>query len=183
MPPRTPESGFSLLEVLVATTVFAVAVAGLADVCAMATRANATARATTVATMLAVQKMEQLRALTWGFDELSQPLSDTTTDISGSADTRNAGAGLSPSPRGALAQNTAGYCDFLDAAGQPLGGGAVPPATAVFVRRWSVEPLPSNPADTLVLQVIVTRAVRGAAARGPLPDDARIVSVKGRKGS
>jgi hypothetical protein len=44
-----------------------------------------------------------------------------------------------------------------------------------------VEPLPSHPDDMLVLQVLVTRAIRGAAAPRPLPDDARLISVKGRK--
>jgi hypothetical protein len=131
--------------------------------------------------MLAAQKMEQLRALTWGFDELDVPLSDTATDLTVSPESPNGSVGLSPSPPGALAQNTAGYCDFLDAAGQSLGGGPVPPPAAIFARRWSVEPLPSHPADTLVLQVVVTRAAHGAAAQRPLPDDARLVSVKGRK--
>ena len=161
------QRGFSLLEVLVATAVFAVAVAGLAEMCVTATRANTTARAVTSASMLAAQKMEQLRALTWGFDQLAAPLSDTTTDISASPETPNVGVGLSPSPPGALAHNTAGYCDFLDAAGQSLGGGTVPPPAAIFARRWSVEPLPSHPADTLVLQVIVTRDLQGAAQKTP----------------
>jgi prepilin-type N-terminal cleavage/methylation domain-containing protein len=179
MPLRLTESGFSLLEVLVATTVFALAVAGLADVCAVAARANATARVSTLSSMLATQKMEQLRALTWGFDEAGAPLSDATTDISVSPERPGAGVGLSPSPASALGQNIAGYCDYLDATGRSLGGGTSAPAAAVFARRWSVEPLPSNP-NTLVLQVIVTRAIRGGA-RGRLPDDARVVSVKARK--
>jgi prepilin-type N-terminal cleavage/methylation domain-containing protein len=181
MRPGPDERGFSLLEVLVATAVFTVAVAGLAEVCVTATRANSTARTTTSASMLAAQKMEQLRALTWGFDERAAPLSDTTTDLSVSPESPIGGVGLTPSPPGALAQNTAGYCDFLDAAGQSLGGGTVPPPAAIFARRWSVEPLPSHPANTLVLQVMVTRAIRGAVAPRRLPDDARLISVKGRK--
>jgi prepilin-type N-terminal cleavage/methylation domain-containing protein len=182
MRPGTAERGFSLLEVLVATAVFTVAIAGLAEICVTATRANSTARATTSASMLAAQKMEQLRALAWGFDALAAPLSDTTTDLSVNPVSPSGGVGLTPSPPGALRQNTAGYCDFLDTAGQPLGGGTVPPAGAIFARRWSVEPLPSHPADTLVLQVIVTRAIRGgAAAPPPLPDDARLISVRGRR--
>ncbi len=180
MRPQTDERGFSLLEVLVATAVFTVAVAGLAEICLTATRANSTARATTSTSMLAIQKMEQLRALTWGFDELAAPLSDTTTDLSVSPESPNGGVGLTPSPPGALGQNTSGYCDFLDAAGQPLGGGTVPPAAAIFARRWSVEPLPSHPADTLVLQVVVTRDLRGVSPR-PRPDDARLIGVKSRK--
>jgi prepilin-type N-terminal cleavage/methylation domain-containing protein len=181
MRPGAAEQGFSLLEVLVATTVFTVAVAGLAEICVIASRANSTARAITAASMLAASKMEQLRALTWGFDEFAAPLGDFTTDLTVSPEMPNVGVGLSPSPPAALARNTAGYCDFLDAAGHWLSGGAVPPAGAVFVRRWSIEPLPSRPADTLVLQVMVTRAVHGAAAPQPLPDDARLITLKGRK--
>jgi prepilin-type N-terminal cleavage/methylation domain-containing protein len=177
---RTAESGFSLLEVLVATAIFAGGVATLASLGATSTRANTNARGMTLTSMLAAQKMEQLRALTWGFDELARPLSDTTTDISVSPAQPGAGAGLRPSPVGALAQNTPGYCDFLDATGESLGGGTRAPAAAVFVRRWSVEPLPSNPANTLVLQVIVTRAHRGGV-RGRVPDETRFVCVKGRK--
>jgi hypothetical protein len=145
----------------------------------MAARANTSARTSTLTSMLAAQKMEQLRALTWGFDEAGGPLSDTTTDLSASPERPGVSVGLSPSPAGALEQNVAGYCDFLDATGRPLGGGATPPAGALFVRRWSVEPLPAKP-NTLLLQVIVTRAVRGGAA-GSLPDATRLVSAKGRK--
>ncbi|MBI3400173.1 MAG: prepilin-type N-terminal cleavage/methylation domain-containing protein [Acidobacteria bacterium] len=176
MKQRASESGFSLLEVLVATTVFALAVAGLADVCAVAARANTSARDSTLASLLAAQKMEQLRSLMWGFDTAGRPLSDTTTDVSVTPERPSAGVGLSPSPPGALAQNVAGYCDFLDAAGRPLGGGTEPPASAQFARRWSVQPLPAN-LNTLVLQVVVTRAVHG----GAMHEAARVVSVKGRK--
>ena len=62
--------------------------------------------------------------------------------------------GLRPSPSDALDRNTAGYCDFLDAQGRPLGGGGVtPPVAASFVRRWSVIPLAASPANALLLQV------------------------------
>jgi hypothetical protein len=52
-----------------------------------------------------------------------------------------------------------------------------------------VEPLPINPDNTLVLQVLVTRArSRGLAESAigvvtRLPDEARIVTVKTRKAS
>jgi hypothetical protein len=60
----------------------------------------------------------------------------------------------------------------------------------VYIRRWSIEPLPTNPNNTLILQVLVTRwRSRGVAdteeANGGrrLPDEARIISVKTRKAS
>lgn len=176
--------GFTLLEVLVAMTLLVFAVAALASVSAIATRANATAKASTLASLLAAQKLEQLLALTWGYDALGRPLSDTTTDLTVFPPAVGSGVGLSASPLEALAQNTVGYCDFLDASGASLGGGTTPPALAAFVRRWSIVPLPSNPANTLVLQVLVTR-VRRTAARPvrALPDEAAFVTIKTRKGT
>lgn len=156
----------------------------LAQLFAIATRANTGAKGTTFATVLAEQKMEQLRGLTWGFDALGLPQSDFTTDITVVPERAGLGRGLSPSPGNALAANIEDYADFLDARGNSLGGGTVPPSGAVYIRRWSIEPLPSNPNNTLILQVLVThRRLRGSAdADGTrLPDEARVVSVKTRK--
>ena len=54
--------GFSLVEVLIATGLLATAIAALAQVFAVATRSNVEARDTTYATVLAAQKLEELRA-------------------------------------------------------------------------------------------------------------------------
>ena len=113
-----------------------VAVSGLAHLLTVAAYTNARARATTYAAVLAQQKMEQLRGLAWGFDALGLPLSDTTTDTTAVEELPSGGQGLTPSaPAGAtgpLAENTAGYCDFLDGFGNSLGGGtaAAPPSDA-----------------------------------------------------
>jgi prepilin-type N-terminal cleavage/methylation domain-containing protein len=174
-------SGFSLLEVLVAITILVVTLTTLAQLSTTAARTNITARRATVAALLAAQKMEQLRALTWGFDAAGNRSSDTTTDITIFPPRPNQGVGLSPSPPGALRQNTSGYCDYLDANGRWVGAGAFAPPTAVFARRWSVEPLPASP-DSLVLQVIVARHRAGTTER-LLPDEARLVTVKTRTAS
>jgi hypothetical protein len=147
---------------------------------AVSARANTSAKTTTFASLLAVQKMEQLRALTWGFDAFGRPLSDTTTDVTLFPPRSGSGVGLSPSPAGTLDRNMPGYCDFLDASGLSLGGGAAAPAAAIYLRRWSVDPLPSSPDNTLVLQVLVAR-VRGAAGTPRVrPDEARIATVRTR---
>ena len=57
--------GFSLLEVLVASSILTVALVSLAQVLAVAVTANAAAGKTTSATLFAAQKMEDLRAATW----------------------------------------------------------------------------------------------------------------------
>jgi len=152
---------------------------------AISTRANFSAKTTTTAAILAQQKMEQLRALTWGFDILGLPLSDYSSDTTVIPEAPTGGKGLSPSPPDVLKSNQDGYCDFLDRHGYPLGGGATPPAGAVYIRRWSIEPMPTNPNNTLILQVLVTplrdRGADSSTNTRRLPDEARIVSVKTRK--
>ena len=184
--PRDPrrEGGFSLLEVLVASSIMAVALTTLAQLFVMSTNANRSAKTTTYAAVLAQQKMEQLRGLAWGFDNLGLPITDISTNTAKVPEEANGGTGLSPG--GSVGGNVAGYCDFLDKNGNSLGTGPTPLAGTVYIRRWSIEPLPTNPNNTLVLQVLVTRSRdRGAAdtATGTarLPDEARIISVKTRK--
>ena len=180
-------AGFTLIEVLVATTILIVALASLAQLFAVSTRTNATAKATSIALLLAEEKMEQLRSLEWGFDTLGLPLSDNSTDTAIVPESATGGTGLSPSPSGALSANTPGFVDYLGPNGVSFGGGSpTPPAGAVYTRRWSIEPLPASPNDTLVLQVLVTpwrdRGVADTAIGVTrLPREARLVSVKTRK--
>lgn len=183
----TADGGFSLLEVLVATTILTVALAALAQLFATSTRANASAKATTMAALLAQQKMEQLRSLTWGFDALGLPQTDTTSDTTTIPEGPSGGRGLGASPAGALSRDTVGYVDYLDGSGRSLGArDTAPPPGTIYIRRWSLEPLPGSPGNTIVLQVLVTRwRSRGTADATPgvarLPDEARLVSVKTRK--
>jgi prepilin-type N-terminal cleavage/methylation domain-containing protein len=181
---RRHEGGFSLLEVLVASTIMAVALTTLAQLFVMSTNANTGAKTTTYAAVLAQQKMEQLRGLAWGFDNLGLPITDISTDLSVVPEQPIGGPGLSPG--GSLGTNAPGYCDFLDKNGNSLGTGTTPTPGAVYIRRWTVEPLPTNPNNTIVLQVLVTRwRNRGTAdtqvGTGRQPDEARIISVKTRK--
>ncbi len=181
-------SGFTLTEVLIACVILTTGIVALAQLFMISTASNRTARSMTSTMVMAQQKMEQLRSLTWGFDTLNLPLSDTTTDISVVPFT-SSGSGLSPSPGGTLTQNTSGFVDYLDQYGNWVGHGSSPPSTAVWIRRWSIEPLPTNPNNTLILQVLVTRyrnrAAAGALGEGEdvarLPEEARLVSVKTRK--
>ncbi len=59
------------------------------------------------------------------------------------------------------------------------------PQNTAYIRRWMVEPLPTNPNNTLILQVLVTRSQdRGTADAGSvarMPEEARLVTVKTRK--
>ena len=127
------EHGFSLLEILVASTILTVGLLSLAQLLAMAVTANASAGTATHAALLAAQKIEDLRAEPWE----------------------------------SLEGHTGEFVDHLDRAGTALEGAA---AIAAFTRQWSVEPLRGDPANTVVIQVIV-RTER---------DDTRIVTVRTR---
>lgn len=181
-------SGFSLAEVLIAMGILTAVSLGVAQLFAVSTRANLVARGQTSTTAMAEQKIEQLRSLTWGFDTDGQglPVSDTTTNLAEDPPTTT-GAGLNPSPLDSLEQNTPGYVDFLDPNGTHVGTGMTPPGSAAFIRRWSIRPLPTNPNNTLVLQVLVTPVSNegsrtgGVGPRQRMPGDALLVSVKTRK--
>ena len=177
--------GFSLVETLVATALLATALVTLAQLFALSTRTNVASHNTTYAAVLAEQKMEELRALVWGFDTQGLPISDIATDTSVTPMDSNGGTGLKPSPTAALQENTPGYVDYVDGFGNKLGTGANPPQDAIYTRRWSVTPLPTNPNNTLVIQVLVTRNNnRGQANDGNvvrLPEEARMIAVRTRK--
>ena len=187
------EQGFGLVETLVSVGLLTAVSISVAQLFAVAALANHTARDKTSTSMLAVEKMEQLRSLTWGIEtqpggEIGLPVSDLATDLSVEPPAA-CGPGLLPSPGGTLETNTPFYVDYLDADGQWLGSGGSPPPGTVYIRRWAVDPLPASPNDTLVLQVLATtlrqelrRAAAAAAGpRGRLPADSWLVSVKTRK--
>jgi prepilin-type N-terminal cleavage/methylation domain-containing protein len=182
--------GFTLIEVVVAMAILTVVSLGVAQLFALATRANIIARGQTSTTILAEQKIEQIRAMTWGFDTAGHglPISDTTSNVAVYPSTLG-GKGLNPSPVDSLVANTAGFVDFVDARGTWVGTGSNAPATTLYVRRWSIQPLPTNPNNTLVIQVLVTpmanEAVRAlsAAPRVRMPGDTLLVTVKTRKAS
>jgi len=182
--------GFSLVEVLISMGLLTAVSLGVAQLFALSTRANVIAKGATSTTAMAQQKLEQLRGLTWGFDleGLGLPLSDTTTNVSVDPPAHN-GSGLNPSPIDSLDQNTAGFVDFLDGGGIWVGTGSTPPGTAVYIRRWSIQPLPTNPNNTLVIQVLVTPVtseaarVQSAFTRTRMSGDALLVTVRTRKAS
>jgi prepilin-type N-terminal cleavage/methylation domain-containing protein len=167
MPRRcTRGDGFSLVEVLVATSVFVVALAATAPLVTTAIHANARARAATFSMLLAEEKMEELVAALWQQD--------------------TPGIALVVSPPGTLKRSTAGYCDYVDRYGHGLGGGPEPPPGAAYLRRWSIDPLPMYPASTRVLQVVATPSRGGSDAAGDvtkLRDTARVVMVRTRRSS
>jgi hypothetical protein len=133
--------GFSLVEALVATALLAAALTVIASLFAMSVRANVEARRVTMASVLARDKLEQLRA---------------------------PGVPMAPSPPDSLGRNREGYCDFLDPQGRTIGAGSQMPDDAMFVRRWVVRPLGGTAGEPVALEVLVAeRAAIGEDAPDP----------------
>jgi hypothetical protein len=183
--PVGSESGFSLLEAVVATGLLAGGIVALGEMFAFSVADNTSSRTRTFAAVLAVQKLEQLRALTWTFDASGTPISDLTTNTALPEPSPAGGTGLSPSPGHSLTSSVDGYVDYVDRRGRIVGGGSSPPPGTLYVRRWSIERLPGNPDHTLILQVAVTIHRRGTAgANGsarPQREEARVMTIKTRR--
>lgn len=173
--------GFTLIEAITATGLAVVALVPLSALFAGATQTTLDARQATVASVLASQKLEQLRALDWRVDDTGR-VGDVSTDTASATGVAAGGTGLSTSPPDAWVADTNGWTDYIDQWGAPLGGGAVPPGASVYVRRWSITPLASDPSDTLLIRVRVMPAV--AALRRddgtPRRGEARLVAVRTR---
>jgi hypothetical protein len=175
-------SGFALLDAVIAAAIATTIAAGSYMLLSVAIRATQRARTQTVETMAAVRKMEELRSLEWGHvttraPAISMSSSDLTTDLSNDPGTDD-GPGLLRSPPGTLNGNVDAYVDYLDANGGWIGRGQSPPAAAVYVRRWSVQPHSSDPDNVLVFEVVVGR--RGSAS-AQLADPIHLVSLEARK--
>ena len=178
------EVGSSLVEALIAALVLTSGVVTMAHLFSVATASNLAARRSTVAAILAQQKLEQLGALTFGYDAAGLPLTDTATDTTRTPPAAG-GTGLQASPPSTLQQNTAGFVDHVGSDGRVIDGGVQAPAESVFTRRWSVEPASTSPDSALVIQVLVTTTGREAhtvrSGTSGRYGEARVVTVRARK--
>jgi len=179
-------AGTSLIEVLVAVGIGVTVLGPLATLLFVGASSLALARETSLATSLAMRKMEQLTAAVWAVDAAGAPVSDTASDFTAAPPPPpTGGTGLSASPSWSLVQNCVGFVDYLDSAGNWIGAGSLPPPGAAYVRRWHIEPSVSDPADSLVLQVLVVPRGRlapdGYDYSGREPGTVRLVSARTRR--
>jgi len=162
------DSGFALIEVLIATIVLTAAALVVVALFVAAARSIQSASNMSKASVLGREKLEQLRALLWIYADDGSAQSDLSSDLSTDPPTPT-GQGLGPSPAASLTQNTAGYVDYLDMSGRWVGNGLSPNAAAAFVRRWSIQPAAADPVNTRVLRVVVFPATAGSPASGAVP--------------
>jgi len=131
--------GFTLVETVVATGILITALAGVAHLFVLGSQLSRQSGASGAALRAAQEKLEQLRSLTFGFND------DGETDTASELD---------PSPTYALNENTAGYSDWLDLGGEVLADSD----GAAFVRRWRITRLGTETPDALALEVCVFAA-------------------------
>ena len=143
---------------MVALLIAAIALTALAQLFVIAVQADGDARRAAFASLLAVQKVEQLRSL---------------------------GADLAAQGSPSLDANIPGACDFVDEYGRSIGTAATAPPGTVYIRRWSIEPIPGEPGSFVVQVAVLPRSWRGSG--GPSHGDARwlggahIVTVKTKR--
>jgi hypothetical protein len=160
-----------------------IAAAGIAGMTGLAVESAHAAGTQTLTSLLAQQKLAELRALVWSYDANGVAISDTTTDLSTQPHAAS-GTGLQPTTA-SLDTSVNGLADYLASDGAWLGTGPAPPPAAVYVRRWSIRALPEDPANVLVLQVLVSPVVsdvrnrRAKAAR--VREDALLTSMVARR--
>ena len=157
--PKRNARGFALLEALIACALMASALAALVHVATLATTQSLALRRSATALVLAQAKLEELRALSWRYDEAGVPISSPR---------------LGPSPPSTLTNAVDGWVEVLDRFGDPVDE----EEAAGFERRWSIVEFSADDPDTLVLQVCVF--ARDGAVAGVLAD-ACVQGIRTRK--
>lgn len=170
--------GFSLIEVLIALVLLVVAVLGVLQLVALAVSATNSARVQSLTVTLASARLEQLRTLTFDFDDTGSATTDLSTNLS-TATPVPGGSGLTPG--GSLDTSVGGYVDHLDRVGQWVGNSTSAPADAMYTRRWAVTASSLAP-SVLVLEVAVFPVASpvGNAARAA-PGSTRVATLIGRR--
>ena len=141
-------------------TLLLLAASGVAQLFGVAVLATHMARVQTSTTVFAGQKIEELRALAWSDNALSITSAD------------------------ALNTNLAGSVEHLDVRGGVVTTGTTTPPAGRFFRRWSIRPLPDDPANALIVQVLVTTVEADRRATQPrqrMAGDALITTILARQ--
>jgi prepilin-type N-terminal cleavage/methylation domain-containing protein len=148
----TSANGFTLVEVLVATAVLSIGVLAIGHLAVLSAMSNGRSRDASYAALLASQKLHELDADVVPALPLSAP--------------------------DAWMRSAEPTTELLDAAGHVLADDA---GSAIYVRRWSVTPIPGDPAGGIALQVSVGRLRRDSAnaVADAVPwEVARVVGVR-----
>jgi type II secretory pathway pseudopilin PulG len=152
------ESGISLIETMIALSILLIVSIGILAMAALSltTTENQGHLAARTAEY-AQDKMEQL---------LSLSFTDTQTDTSVASFVANSSAGspgLTAGGSVTYGGGVSGYIDYLDASGNPLGGGNAAPAGWYYVRMWKITDV-SSTLKQIEVRVWARMGVNGASS-------------------
>src|SRR5215469_3015624 len=154
---RNRQAGISLLETVVALGILLVASIGVLSMVAISitTTENQGHLAARTAEY-AQDKMEQLLALAFTDTNSDLTVASLTPSTSG-------GVGLTAGGNTTYGSASGSYVDYLDANGNPLGGGSTVPSGWFYVRQWKVTDL-SSTLKQIDVAVYARTAVNGTSS-------------------
>jgi prepilin-type N-terminal cleavage/methylation domain-containing protein len=143
--PTRRERGMSLIELMIALAILLVVSVGILSMAmiSITTTENQGHLAARTAEY-AQDKMEQLLSLAFTDCDGTHTCTDTTA-IDTTTNTYTLGiGGTGLFHGGSVTTATSGYVDYLDANGNPLGGGATAPANWAYQRKWLITDVSSS---------------------------------------
>jgi len=148
------DRGFSLVETLIACAIAIVSLCPLPS-CWWSRPCSRRHENNDQAMLLAGEKMEQLRSFKVGTD-----------------------TGLNPTPPASSEQTPPARWNTSMPGSAARQSPVSPPASAVFVRRWSVEPLAADPIDSIVIGLRVMRRPPSSGSDRPTRGEARLFNLR-----
>jgi len=120
-------------------------------------------------TEYAQDKMEQLLGLAFADGSSGSNSGTDTTSIDTTTNTYTLGTGGTGLYHGGSLSTTSptnGYVDYLDANGNPLGGGATKPANTFYIRVWQI----TDTSSTLKTITVKVAAISGVNTTNAAPN-------------
>jgi type II secretory pathway pseudopilin PulG len=165
---RRSEAGISLLETIVALGILLVISVGILTMAmiSMTTTENQGHLAART-TEYAQDKMEQLLGLAFTDGSLTSGTDTTAIDTTNNTYTLGTGGtGLVAGGSLSTTAPTNGYVDYLDANGNPLGGGSTKPTNAFYIRVWQI----TDTTSSLKTISVKVAAVTGVNTKNSAPN-------------
>jgi Tfp pilus assembly protein PilV len=162
---RRSEAGISLIETMIALAILLICSIGILSMAmiSMTTTENQGHLAART-TEYAQDKMEQLMGLSFNDGNSGAGKGTDTTTIDATTNSYTLGTGGNGLLKGGSLSTSAptnAYVDYLDANGNPLGGGATRPAKAFYIRVWQIVDT-SSTLKTITVRVAAVSGVNGA---------------------
>ena len=143
---RRGEAGISLLETMIALGILMIISLGILTMAMVSiTTTENQGHLAARTTEYAQDKMEQLLGLSFTDGNSGPGTGTDTTSIDTTNNTYTLGTGGNGLyAGGSVTTASNGYVDYLDASGNPLGGGATKPNNTFYIRMWQITDTTSN---------------------------------------